>query len=272
MTGGLPPINSSWYEAPRDPWSVYFSSEHLRLYFLCNILSDENGSVVYDCCWPSPEESFSGPSPAGLMTTFYCLRFETPPIWGTRSPYLYPPRTGCPSYDARHWVPNSSRLTTQRATVKVFQPASWDPRYVASGRTHRKHRSFSYTVSTGTCLRRPTTGCLPRICCPSNRLFTLFLLQGTCLLSRCPAMDVSSGSTISAFRRHVISELRYFCNIELQAGLNLRIKPSPEEDGVDIMLKTCIRKVSGSSLSQDICYCDWGSFVVFLTPSRQMPR
>jgi hypothetical protein len=27
----------------------------------------------------SPAQSFSGPSPAGLMTTFYCLRFETPP-------------------------------------------------------------------------------------------------------------------------------------------------------------------------------------------------
>jgi hypothetical protein len=30
----------------------------------------EGGSVVYNCCWPSPEQSFSGPSPAGLMTTF----------------------------------------------------------------------------------------------------------------------------------------------------------------------------------------------------------
>jgi hypothetical protein len=28
-------------------------------------------------------QSFSGPSPAGLTTTFYCLRFETPP---TRKP------------------------------------------------------------------------------------------------------------------------------------------------------------------------------------------
>jgi hypothetical protein len=28
------------------------------------------------------------------MTTFYCLRFETPPTWRTRSLYLYPPGTG----------------------------------------------------------------------------------------------------------------------------------------------------------------------------------
>jgi hypothetical protein len=35
-----------------------------------------NGSVVYKCCWPSPAQSFSGPSPVGLATIFYCLRFE----------------------------------------------------------------------------------------------------------------------------------------------------------------------------------------------------
>jgi hypothetical protein len=29
---------------------------------------------------------------------FNCLRFETPPTWRARSPYLYPPGTGWPSY------------------------------------------------------------------------------------------------------------------------------------------------------------------------------
>jgi hypothetical protein len=51
-----------------------------------------------------PAQSFSGSSPAGLMTTFYCLRFETPPTWRTRSLYLYPPGTGWPGYTPRHWV------------------------------------------------------------------------------------------------------------------------------------------------------------------------
>jgi hypothetical protein len=46
---------------------------------------------VYSCCWASPAQSFSGPSPTGLMTTFYCLRFETPPTWRTR-PRIYIPR------------------------------------------------------------------------------------------------------------------------------------------------------------------------------------
>jgi hypothetical protein len=33
------------------------------------------------------------------MTTFYCLRFETPPTWRAKSPYLYPPGRGWPLHD-----------------------------------------------------------------------------------------------------------------------------------------------------------------------------
>jgi hypothetical protein len=29
------------------------------------------------CCWPLPAQFFSDPSPLGLETIFYCLRFET---------------------------------------------------------------------------------------------------------------------------------------------------------------------------------------------------
>jgi hypothetical protein len=85
-----------------------------------HLLSREDGSVVYNWCWASPAQSFSGPSLAGLMTTFYCLRFETPPTWR----YLYPPGAGCPGYTPRHWVPFSSSFKTRRATVEAFDPAS----------------------------------------------------------------------------------------------------------------------------------------------------
>jgi hypothetical protein len=37
----------------------------------------EDGSVVYNCFWPSPAQSFSSPSPMRLVTIFYCLRFGT---------------------------------------------------------------------------------------------------------------------------------------------------------------------------------------------------
>jgi hypothetical protein len=86
-------------------------------------LWQEDVSVVYNCCWSSPAQSFSGPSPAGLMTTFNCLRFEIPPTWRARSLYLNPPGTGWPSYTPRHWDPFSSPPTTRRATVEVFEPA-----------------------------------------------------------------------------------------------------------------------------------------------------
>jgi hypothetical protein len=49
------------------------------------------------------------------MTIFYCLRFETPPTWKARLPYLYPPGTGWPSY---------TTPTTRRATLEVFEPTS----------------------------------------------------------------------------------------------------------------------------------------------------
>jgi hypothetical protein len=58
----------------------------------------EDGSVVCNCYWPSQAQSFSGPSPLGLATRFYCLR------------------------DSR--LPISSPPTTRRVTVEVFDPAS----------------------------------------------------------------------------------------------------------------------------------------------------
>jgi hypothetical protein len=37
----------------------------------------EDGSVFCICCWSSPGQTFSGPSPIRLATIFYLLRFET---------------------------------------------------------------------------------------------------------------------------------------------------------------------------------------------------
>jgi hypothetical protein len=54
-------------------------------------LGREDRSIVYNCCWSSPAQSFSGLSPAGLMTIFYCLRFETPQHGGP-SPCIYIPQ------------------------------------------------------------------------------------------------------------------------------------------------------------------------------------
>jgi hypothetical protein len=67
------------------------------LVFVGRPLWREDGSVFCICCWPSPPQSFSIPSPLLLVAVFYSLRFET-------------------SF--------SSPPTTRRATVEVFDPAS----------------------------------------------------------------------------------------------------------------------------------------------------
>jgi hypothetical protein len=95
-------------------WSVLELGTHVGFTTGFLLLSDSCGfvgverslwrddeSVVYNCYWPSPAQSFSGPSLEGLVTIFYCLRFETPQIWRARSPELYPAGTGWPSYTPR---------------------------------------------------------------------------------------------------------------------------------------------------------------------------
>jgi hypothetical protein len=50
--------------------------ESYGLVFVRRPLWREDGSVFCICCWPSPAQSFSGPSPLGLAIIFCCLRFE----------------------------------------------------------------------------------------------------------------------------------------------------------------------------------------------------
>jgi hypothetical protein len=80
-TGGLPPISSSWRQAPWDSRSeVLFSNWTLVVMVLMqHPLWREDRYVVYYGCWSSLAQLFWGLSLAGLMTKFYCLRFETPP-------------------------------------------------------------------------------------------------------------------------------------------------------------------------------------------------
>jgi hypothetical protein len=125
-TVSLPPISSSWRKASWD-------SRHSNFIFQLNTCGyspyatspwRDDGPVAYNCCWPSPAQSFSSPSPVGRMTILCCLRFETPPTWRARSPYFYPSGTEWPDYTPRHWVSLSSPPTTRRATVEIFDPAS----------------------------------------------------------------------------------------------------------------------------------------------------
>jgi hypothetical protein len=59
---------------------MYLLNYILQILHICFVgrpLWREDVSVFCICCWPLPAQSFSGPSPLGLKTIVYCLRFET---------------------------------------------------------------------------------------------------------------------------------------------------------------------------------------------------
>jgi hypothetical protein len=58
-----------------EPHLLLFDS--YGLVFVVRPLWREGRSVFCTCCWSSPVQSFSGPSPLDLATIFYCLSFET---------------------------------------------------------------------------------------------------------------------------------------------------------------------------------------------------
>jgi hypothetical protein len=118
-----------------------------------------------------------------LMTIFYCLRFGTPPTWRVRSPYLYPPAAGWPSYTPGHWVPFSSPPTTRRTAVELLEPASIQASdltlltvllITSRHRPHRKHRS---SVAVSNCCRGNTLVCEA---VASKQLLYIYSSRGRC--------------------------------------------------------------------------------------------
>jgi hypothetical protein len=59
---------------------IMITVRHLRFVDVGRSLWREDGSVVYNCYWTLPAQSFSGPSPLRLAIIFYCLSFETSPF------------------------------------------------------------------------------------------------------------------------------------------------------------------------------------------------
>jgi hypothetical protein len=114
----------SWNKAPI--WELrpdFYYCQTVAGLLMWGALSDERTGLSLLLLLSSPAQSFSGPSPAGLVTIFYCLRFETPPTWRTRSLYLYPPGTGWAGYTPRYGVTHS--------LLRFF----WESRYTATART-----------------------------------------------------------------------------------------------------------------------------------------
>jgi hypothetical protein len=120
-------------------------------FLVCGALSDERTRLSSTIATgPRQRSQFLGPSPAGLMILFFCLRFDITPTWRGRPPYLYSPGTRWPSYTLRNWVPFSSPPTTLRTTVEVFEPASTRGCTVARARvtplSHKTHGGSTHSV------------------------------------------------------------------------------------------------------------------------------
>jgi hypothetical protein len=155
----------------------------------------ENRYAVYNCCWSSPAQSFLGPRPAGLLTIFYCLRFETPKPGGPGPRIYIPQEQGGPitpqalgaalSYSSREL-----QHKTRFATISLFY------RSMFTLALHRKDCS-----STVSCM---------------------LISAGIYLPCRCLAMNFYTGSAIPPFRRHATIEYtrsHVGTNLDVGAGL-----------------------------------------------------
>jgi hypothetical protein len=109
-------MNLFWRQAPRDTRQIFFFFQ-LNTYghspYITSSLMRE-WVCRLQLLIALPEQSLSGPSPAGRMTTLYCLRFDTPHLKGqvpvfisprSRVALLYPPALG--SLFFASWISSS---------------------------------------------------------------------------------------------------------------------------------------------------------------------
>jgi hypothetical protein len=123
------------------------------------------------------------------MTTFYCLTFESPPTWGARSPYLYPPEQGSP------FIPPGTGFPFRR--LLLLAGLRW--RYS----TPPQHGSI---ISSGLGSLLYSLGRIQQETPFPNNPFIVacvFAAAGTCLQSRCLVINVYSGFALPAFRLFV---------------------------------------------------------------------
>jgi hypothetical protein len=113
----------AWRKAPWDsrPEFFFFNWTFAVIVFMQHPIWQEDGSVVHNFCWFSPAQSFSGPCHAGLINTFYCLRFETAQPGGPGLRIYILQEQGGPVITPGTGFPFRRLLRTRRATVEVFE-------------------------------------------------------------------------------------------------------------------------------------------------------
>jgi hypothetical protein len=110
------PASLSWNKAPF--WGLrpdlYYMCDSYGLVLVERSLWREVRSVFCMCCWPLPALSFSGPSPLGLETIFYCLRFETTEVSITTAIYI-------PEIKFCHWdITGKFRIKIMERHMKTW--------------------------------------------------------------------------------------------------------------------------------------------------------
>jgi hypothetical protein len=130
-------------------------------------------SVVYNSCWISPAQSFSGPSPVGLVAIFYFLRFET-------SLFVA-------SYDSQgHGGGIRPRLHMGIKVTLLLQLSSLEPHCM-----DRVENAFSNSTSIVVCLSVAAGTCLPSRCLEMNVVSEKFA-----------SYSCFSGSTVLALSKY----------------------------------------------------------------------
>jgi hypothetical protein len=115
----------SWNKAPI--WGLRPDFYCCRFVDMGCSLCRENISVLYNCCWPSPAQSFSGPSPMGHVTIFYSQIRDLPfhhLLWfaGLRWKYLTPPPHGSAA-SLKSW--SKSHCDWQSVSQSWCRAPSW---------------------------------------------------------------------------------------------------------------------------------------------------
>jgi hypothetical protein len=163
-------VGLSWNKAPT--WGLrpdFYYCQIVAGMLVCwyvGFLWLEDGSVVYNCCWHSPAQSFWGPSPVGLAVIFYRLSFETSLFvasydsqghGGRIRPRLH---TGFESESESYVTTDgqSASLSWNKAPIWGLRPDSFNCRRTVAGlliwgALSDERTGLSFTIASGPCQR-----------------------------------------------------------------------------------------------------------------------
>jgi hypothetical protein len=101
---------------PSDTKDLIFIAQAVAGLLMWGALSDERTGLPFTIAAGPRQRSQSRVRVPRDSRPYFIVSDSRPPTWRARSPYLYLPGTGWPSYAPKHWVPFSQPPTTRWAT------------------------------------------------------------------------------------------------------------------------------------------------------------